>query len=56
MPDRYLEGTGNCAERASSFGPDSAFSEMGLAFVRQNQSKPDSTVRWAWTQVLATPR
>lgn len=33
-----------------------AFTEMGLACVRQSQSNGASTVRWAWTQVLAAPR
>lgn len=49
--DGWMKSEGHCRNLMNP-----AFSEMGLACVRQSQSKPDSTVRWAWTQVLATPR
>ncbi|MGN6829484.1 CAP domain-containing protein [Paucibacter sp. M5-1] len=49
--DGWMKSEGHCRNLMSP-----AFSEMGLACVRQSQGNPGSTVRWAWTQVLASPR
>ncbi|MDC6166837.1 CAP domain-containing protein [Paucibacter sp. XJ19-41] len=49
--DGWMKSEGHCRNLMSP-----AFSEMGLACARQSQSNPGSTVNWAWTQVLATPR
>ncbi|QPF76385.1 CAP domain-containing protein [Roseateles sp. DAIF2] len=49
--DGWMKSEGHCRNIMNP-----AFTEMGLACVRQSQSNPASTVRWAWTQALATPR
>ncbi|MFN5048472.1 CAP domain-containing protein [Roseateles sp.] len=47
----WMKSEGHCRNIMNA-----AFTEMGLACVRQSQSNSASSVRWAWTQVLATPR
>lgn len=47
----WMKSEGHCRNIMNA-----AFTEMGLACVRQSQSNSASSIRWAWTQVLATPR
>lgn len=47
----WMKSEGHCRNIMNA-----AFTEMGLACVRQSQSNGASSIRWAWTQVLATPR
>lgn len=49
--DGWMKSEGHCRNLMNA-----AFTEMGLACVRQSQSNSASSIRWAWTQVLATPR
>jgi uncharacterized protein YkwD len=49
--DGWMKSEGHCRNIMNA-----AFTEMGLACVRQSQSNSASSIRWAWTQVLATPR
>ncbi len=51
MVDGWMKSEGHCRNLMNP-----AFSELGLACVRQSHSNSGSTVNWAWTQVLATPR
>lgn len=47
----WMKSEGHCRNLMNA-----AFTEMGLACVRQSQSNSASSIRGAWTQVLATPR
>lgn len=49
--DGWMKSEGHCRNLMNA-----AFTEIGLACVRQSQSNSASSIRWAWTQVLATPR